>query len=269
MKYDYFEVVNRGNSIPLRVTNASQMDRYVLRNIDGLGPTDRSVSIMDGHYQGTDHRNLVMTVTVDLNPNYATGETVADIRERLYKILLGSADTTIHMRRDGVTTPLASVSGRVSDFDPSIFSKTSMVQFTIECYTPMWEAPTAVTWTPPAPTSSTVSNIAVGGSAPTGFKFEITFSADVLQWSLEHSAVDRFMITGIQAGDKYVVDTREGSRGITLTRAGVTKNAIFSLADNSKWVQLEPNIDGKDALIFSSSNFTWGPWTWKPKIWGA
>ena len=45
----------------------------------------------------------------------------------------------------------------------------------------------------------------------------------------------------LQAEDVITIDTRQGHRTATLTRAGVTTNVFNNVLSNSTWLQLEPN----------------------------
>ena len=55
----------------------------------------------------------------------------------------------------------------------------------------------------------------------------------------------------MQAGDVISLDTRQGEKGITLTRDGVTTNIINSVATGSVWMQM---ATGKNTLTLSDQN---------------
>lgn len=88
--------------------------------------------------------NRVVTLQIELNPDFAASETFSDLRDALYKLIWTSRLGDVQLQFKDGTGIVAQISGTVTKFESPQFSQKQMVQITIECEEPMLKAPTPI-----------------------------------------------------------------------------------------------------------------------------
>jgi hypothetical protein len=264
------------------IIGAAESGPFVLKSVDGLGPPDIVVrmartTLQKAAYQGKTPGLRQLILLVGLQPDWDTGQTPEELRTTLYGLLTPRYNQllTIAVMHDGVVQGYTQ--GQVSKLEPAIFSKDPAVQLTIDCD----DSYLLQDYVVQEPIQSTVGGIRAftvenEGTAPAGFRMGVILRANVgntLTLSDSNPLGQKFQIDGInwQSGDKFVVDTRSGSRGVWRGPAG---GALVSVLNNlnaavSEWIQL---YGGDNQLLLNTTAFDWEP-TYKflhqPAYWGV
>lgn len=282
MKMNLLRFVGASN-VDLPLLGAEESGPFVLKGAEGLGPPDVTVRIVrtvleGGLYQGKTAALRQIIALVGLQPNWDVGQTAEELRTELYSLLTPRYGNMVRAEviHDGVVQGYAQ--GQVSKMEPALFTKDPAVQITLDCDYPYLLGPNQVTQDPPQRDIGGIRGFDISneGSAPAGFKMGVILRAAVagsLVLSDENSAGQKIQIDGISwaPGDRFVVDTRAGSRGIWRGPAG---GALQSVLNNmnagvSEWIQL---YGGTNTLLLNTTAFDWDPayrFSHQPAFWGV
>jgi len=258
--------LNGGTDVDFPIIGALPSDTYILKAVDGLGPPDVNVIILDNVYQGRETANRQIVMRVGLNPNYGVNQTPEQLRSTLYKML--TLDYTSALRfslMDGGII-VAIVDGYISKMEVAHFAKDPEVQITIECLQPYLLAPNPTVLVPTTKATFPVVN---PGTASTWFKADFNITGTIANFTLSRNLkpLEQMKIqTTLLPGDVLSIDTRDGQKNITYTRAGKTENAVGILSIDSIWLEL---YAGLNTLKTSSAAFNWGSITFTPRYWGV
>lgn len=236
--------VGSENSFLVPITGATPKDSLLVRKITGLNPPDVTLFMGDyardgGTYQGrrVGKRNVV--ITFDLNPNPALGETVAGLREMLYKAFLDplvDADYVKLTLHDDLGR-LRYLVGYVEKFEGEIFDPETIAQISMICPDPYIRdnSETVLTNDP----GWTVVPFVYTGTAEAGFKANINITAATPVVTLENNGKKMILTRAFQLGDVIEVDTIRGERALTLTPSGGNPVSIVgNLSPESPWLQI-------------------------------
>ena len=282
MKMDMLRFIG-AKSVDFPILGADPSGPFVLKGAEGLGPTEINVRIArtvleKGLYQGKSPNLRQITVLVGLQPNWDTGQTAEELRTELYSLLTPRYGQMVRaeVRHQGVVKAYAQ--GQVSKMEPAMFTNDPAVQIVLDCDYPYLLAPDVVTQTPVQTTVGDIRAFDVinDGTAPSGFKAGFVLMANVgtsLVLSDENPLGQKIQIDGINwlAGDRFVVDTRAGSRGVWRGAGG---GALVSVLNNlngavSEWIQL---YGGDNRLLLNTTAFDWDPadnFSHQPAYWGV
>lgn len=260
--------LNGLTSVDLLKVDASPSDLYILKSVDGLGPPEVDVAIANtlnagGHYQGRRPQNRELVFLIGLNPDYSSGMTASDLRETLYGMLTPGYTDKVVIDVMDTTTVVATIIGYVSRLETVPFSKDPMVQLTMPCLQQYLEASADLYVSPASKSAPVITNV---GTAPAGFRMEITLTSGLSSWTLSDATGNKMQITyAFLTNDILKIDTRPGSRGIWVTRSSVTTNIIYALSADSIWYML---YGGANAFTTSSQAFNWTNVYYLPQYWG-
>ena len=253
--------------VDLPIVDAKPSDIYILKNAMGLGPPEVDVSIMNtlnagGFYQGRRPQPREVVLHVGLNPDYGIYQTVSDLRKSLYGMLTPGAIDNVKIELMNQETSLVYTTGYVTKLEIAPFSQTPEVQITFRCLQQYLFAPAYLYLELESTSQPVITNI---GTAPAGFHMEVIFSAAVSEWTLTDS-VGKIMRVQypFAIGEKLILDTRPGDRGIW-KNAGTVTNIIYALSADSTWHMLH---GGDNIFTTSSPGFTWGDVYYLPQYWG-
>ena len=255
-------------TVDLPIVGATPQDLYICKSVEGLGPVEVDVAIAKtrlegGVYQGRTTQNKQIVALIGLNPDYSAGQVPADLRESLYGMLSPSADDSIQFQIMNEDDVVAQTTGYVAKIEINPFSTKPEVQMTIDCTKSYFEDPDEYFLEPSDKSAVVIEN---EGTAPTGFHFEMLFTAPITGWTITHISGRKMEIDyDFLAGDLLEIDTRPGQRGIWVTRSAVRTNIIWALTSDSTWLMLH---GGANNFATSSSAFDWGDVYYKPLFWG-
>lgn len=257
------------STVNLPIVDALPTDPYILTNAEGLGPPEVDVSIQNtlnagGFYQGRRPQSREIVLRVGLNPDFGIGQTAADLRTELYGLLTPGYLDNVTVRIMDVTTVLATTVGYIKKLEIVPFNAEPEVQITIACVEQYLQAPSFLYVAPDSKSAPVIDNT---GTAPAGFRMEITFTSNVTNWTLSHASGAKMELTySFLSGDILTIDTRPGYRGIWLKRGLSTTNIIYALSADSIWFMLH---GGENTFATSSSAFNWGDVYYRPQYWGV
>jgi hypothetical protein len=251
--------------------------RYILKEVDGLGPPEVDVRLEDGHYIGREPVSREIVLRAGLNPNVAIGETAASMRIALYGLLTpGASDAMLVQMMNGPNV-VAQVLAYVKKIEPVIFSKDPEVQITMACNSPYLAAPVGTTVQPrnltAANTGWTLNNT---GTVSTGFYMELKYTSDRDSFSLYSEPADsgngpdvngpRFRVDWpFKDGDTLKIDTRKNRKSVRVVHRGDTTNIIRGLTPDSIWFQFHP---GLNTFWNEPITFDWNQVYYVPQYWG-
>lgn len=282
MKMDNLRFVG-AESVNLPIIGADPSGPFVLKGVEGLGPPEINVRMArtvleKAIYQGKSPVLRQIIAVVGLQPDWDTGQTAQELRTTLYSLLTPRYGQMVRSEIVSEGVVQAYAQGHISKLETALFTKDPAVQITLDCDYAYLLDPNQVTQTP---VQSTVGGIRAfdvlnNGTAPSGFKAGFTLMANVgssLVLSDENPLGQKMQIDGINwvAGDRFVIDTRPGSRGVWRGAGG---GALVSVLNNmnagvSEWLAL---YGGDNRLLLNTTAFDWDPeynFTHQPAYWGV
>lgn len=245
-------------ALALPILNLTPKDSLLLSKVTGLNPPNVNLFIGEysrdgGIYQGrrVESRNVVLTI--DLNPNPALGETVAGLRDLLYKTFMDpqvSADYSQLILRedDGRSRYLV---GYAETFESEIFSKETTVQISMLCPDPY------IRDLQETVLSDEFGWLTVpfeyGGTAETGFEVTINVNTATPALTLANNGRTMVVTYPFLPGDVVYFNTNRGSRQITLTRSGLQTPLFAQLSPLSRWLELHSQANSMTVYGLSPS----------------
>lgn len=267
MKFTTVRLTAGTTVINLPVRGALPTDPYQLRGLDGLVSPGNEVFLNQtqegGYYSGSRPLLLQPVITIGLNPSWATGQDVSDLRTALYVLLTQDSSPVILSLLNGATE-ICRTSGYISKFDTVPFSKEPVVQMTLESVDRYLKAPAATNLTPGSglPATGVQANLTYSGTAQTGFiaKFQVT-AASANGFKLQGAGSSyTYDPTALQANDVITINTIPGQRDVIRTRAGVDTSLIATVTSNPDWQRLTP---GANSLMVVSGSGAALPFVWQ------
>lgn len=232
------------SAIDLPVDSAILTSPFVLKSAEGLGPPDINISVSNSVDSGSSYRGLQPqprqpVLLIGYQPNYASGQTVADLRALIYGLLTPVADLPVTLAiQDASRVTIARTYGQISKIEPNIFSKDPEVQITLVCFSAYLQNWNQVIASPGTMSTNPIvlTNI---GDAPSGFNMSIKLTADRSMFSLTdpYGTALKFNYNFV-ANDVITFDTTPGSRMAKVTRAGVDTNLLPYQDPSSVWLQM-------------------------------
>lgn len=270
-------------TVDLPLLGSAPSGPFVLKSAEGLGPTEINVRMAQtvlekGLYQGKSAALRQIVVLVGLQPNWDVGQTAEELRTILYGLLTPRYGQMVRAEivHDGVVQAYAQ--GQISKMEASLFSKDPAVQITLDCDYAYLLGPDTVLQQPVQRTVGGIRafDIDNDGTAPSGFKLGLILRANVgnsLVLSDEDPRGQKIQLDGINwiAGDRLVIDTRAGSRGVWRgANGGALVSALANLNGGvSEWIQL---YGGDNTLLLNTTAFDWDPaynFSHQPAYWGV
>lgn len=285
MKFDRIWL-NGLYTLVLPIANAKHTDPYVIKGVDGLGPTEADVFIVDtaeagGVFQGRRPRNREIVMLIGLNEDYTDSEakTVEELREDIY-VYFNSA-MAIELW-DGITSKVRTT-GYVSKCEIALFAKQQALQLTIPTTSPYFEGTSQVLTIGDGLTYNTLEQFEVTfvpeGTAPTGM---------VMKFTLPNAAPNGFGISypgfgermfidrPFNAGDEILVDTRIGSRDIRLGFLDDSPTLLPFIDAYGEWAMIHKRPDPYNYVTINITDpaggyfeVEWDSIEYKPQYLGA
>lgn len=263
-----------GENIVIPIVGSTIANQFIVKNIDGLGPPPITVNMgaLAGNgsiYQGRNMPNRNPVLTIGLNPDFSSDQTVAELRDVIYQALLepawNSPEVTIILHDD--TKPDRTFSGYVESMDINQFSKSPDLVISILCpawalsgtvtLNGAWDATHGLTTTNPGTAAAGFDLVVVNGS-PSMTGFNITKVPDEIK---VFSCSETFY-----SGDALHINSVPGSRKVEVYRAGVWHNIIDSMDGNVGWPSFAP---GANTLSLDWGNMALNSCTYTSQWWGV
>jgi hypothetical protein len=264
------------DTITFRFDALNVTDPYLVKAIAGLEPVTQTVSMSDkaeegSGYQGKRPDNRQIVILLGFQPDYSIGQSVESLRRALYPMLspkLGGYVAVQLLNTD--ETEVWKTWGYVSKMPTNPFSKDPEMQITIDCTSAYFASTTdflassaqLTAWS--GKTTFDVPNI---GDATTGFEVNVTltaantffrlFTVDELNWI--------HITYNFAIGDKIYINTKMGSRAVTMTRGSTVTNMLQYFSPNTSWLQLD---GGTNTFKPNMTGYTMTRWKHTPRFWG-
>ena len=187
------------------------------------------------------NRNIVLNI-------WPSGRDVEACRLELYKVFKVSKFVHLHIetgRRD------CTIDGYVEDMPADSDSPEQQMQVSIICPDPFLIA--SAETSEDADTAGEPVTVANGGDFETGAIFEVTATGDCTGVTIANTTRDETFTVDVDmaAGDKLVLDTKQGEKALTLQHPGEDPVNIINLMDqDSEWPLLQP---GDNAVTFDAA----------------
>ena len=272
------------SNIDLNVAGASPGDRFVLKDVTGLGPTEHDVLISNtrkqgGLYQGRNAQLREVVVRIGLNPKYALNETASDLRNEIYDLLvpgeIGKKDMAYCQLFEG-SDLWGYSTGYFRRIEIVPTAKDPEVQVTMACLSAYFTGPLRIIdHRTKNKNNFYIKNI---GSAPTGFYMRLEFTQNRNppmsggsiagpSWWIQSEISGKRMsfLNPFENGDELIIDTRPGFRKVQRLRGAVTTDLISALQLDEEWFMLRK---GNNTFTTSNQRFTWKSINYYPQYVG-
>jgi len=214
------------NAFEMPILGVTPKNSLLIQKITGLNPPDRSLFIGDysqdgGIYQGRRVGNRNVVLTVNLNPNPALGETVAVLRDRLYKAFIDpqtDGDFLKMLLHDDTNRQIYLV-GYCEKFETEPFDAEAMCQISMICPDPYLRDNIDTVLT--HPTGWVQVPFTYQGTAETGFivRIYVTTATQAITLYNNGKVMQLENPAGYNVGDIIVINTIRGQRSISWTKA--------------------------------------------------
>jgi hypothetical protein len=262
--------------VALSFRDPTRLNPYNVKGITGLD-ADEIVPRFYGTPGTTAFYNMMLgkrtvVARIELNPRYQLGETPSSLRDVLYKMIASSRKGLIHLHFLNDAVVEAQISGIVRKVEVDHFTSTPEVQITIECTEPMLKAPDEVSLNVVGldPSSTNIEDLV--STAPHGFKFAITFTADTPSFLMEDPADPDWSFevtpaTGFDVGDVLYYSSEYNDKYLYIIRGGNTIHLADVIVANSVWPVMFPGAN--EFTIADGVNMDWTSITYYPTFWGV
>lgn len=255
---------------------------YVFKGATGLDAADTLPSVYSVQTSTTiKYYSLTppprdITFNLELNPDFAAGQTISSLRDALYRGVSWSRATDIHILfiNDGVVE--AALYGNVKRFESDTFAADPSVRMMITCKDPYLVDPVAIDVDPvTAYVANEITIVDEISTAPHGFKFNCTFLSDIVDYT-----TDPFLIADDDDGWAYVVyypfetgdilwfSTELGDKYLYVDRGGIITHLMDKVLPGSVLPILFP---GTNDFRFGPAtlDITMNSVTHKSTFWGV
>jgi hypothetical protein len=229
---------------------------FVLRSIDGLGPSDVDLIISStlytgSVYQGAHPHNKELILKVGYQPDYSTDQSVSDLRAQLYSLMTPRLAKPLTVEvQDAARVKVVETTGYIKKMEPNIFSQDPEIIITISCLRPHWKKWGQAIDDPGDVDLTEVFTITNPGDAPSGFEMVVVIGATQDDWSMTNLVGETFeVVYDFEAADEITIDTTPGQRSIILDNGVDIIDLLPYLSNISKWLLL----DGGENLLATNS----------------
>ena len=230
----------------LTLSLADPSNGFVVADIDGLGPVKAAIAtssfaLMDGvQFQSARREGRNLLFKIELIPDYVT-QSVEDLRWRLYDFFMTKAQVSARFILSGGLE--VDISGIVEDCQPDIFSQEPTMNVVVFCTNPDLVDITPVVIEGDTVSDTTEMLIEYPGTVETGFVLTISADRDFDELDIYMRGPDnvtRVFNFGANMLDLDVItiNTNQGSKSITITRAAVPFSALYGRSPQSAWLKL-------------------------------
>lgn len=232
---------------------------FALTDIEGLGPvkativSSRSAQLDGTKYQNSYRESRNLKVTIGLEPDFSLGQSVYDLRQRLYTFFMPKSEVEIHFQIEGME--VTRITGRVETCEPNVFSKEPEVVVTIICFDSDFLGTVPVTRSFSTSPTTAEEELMYAGTVPTGVNFEMTISHNITQFHLRNvnganEYQDMNFVGNLLAGDKILISTTPGAKSIYLQRGTSTPTSIlYGMDPNAEWLLLAPGLNRLSVIM--------------------
>lgn len=224
-------------------------DGLVIEDIQGLDPVKATLSsspraTMPGaQFQASHREPRNILLSLGLEPDYVT-QSIRSLRDNLYNFFMSG--TTVDLRFYVDDGPTVDISAIVESMETNYFASEPKVVISLMCFDPDFVDTESVEIT----TEETVDDeteflVMYDGTVQTGFTFILNVDRVLTEFSIYHRPADNVVRTldfaaALVADDIVTIETVQGSKAVTLTRASTDTSLLYAVTPQSEYHQLQP-----------------------------
>jgi hypothetical protein len=240
------EVTNaRGNVLSLQLEEDD--GPYQVADIDGLDPgkatlvSTTSAGEEGATYQSGKRPPRNIKLKLELDPDFDP-KSYEDLRDDLYTWFMPKAQISMrYFMTSGLSVDIAGV---VESMDSPLFTDDPDVNVSIMCFKPDFIDNRLVSIEGFSVDDTTNMEIDYPGSVEAGTVVTINFNRSVSDFTIyntdEGGQLQKLDFSGsLINGDKLVISSLRGNKGITLTRAMASSSYLYGRSSQSSWISLE------------------------------
>lgn len=253
----YSDPQNATPAVECDLENTSVNDPIVLESISGLSSTEATLFTGDfardgGYYQGRriGKRNVVFNFL--LREDYAADYTVADIREKMYRLFHQGKGDAVHVRLhdDRPARSVRRFNCYVERIEGDMFVKGNKLQVSAIMLDPFIEG---TQYLYNNATGTNLMSMTYDGTAPVGFLTRIKIIGGNDHLRLRLNGKDFTLINpifgGFKLNDIITIDSRRGFRQVLLNNVSIAGMRTPA----SQWQYLDPGDAGSNAFQLVNS----------------
>lgn len=257
-------------------------DKFYLRSSFGLDP-DQIFPRYSG--QGTSsgkkwyhfsRKAREVSLRVVLNPNYLLSESYSEIRDELYRSISANRSGLLDLVFYDEGAAVMKLTGFITKFEVPYSSETPELQLTLTCEDPMFKSVGRIYYDGSEINPGSEVIVSAGdATAPSGFCFQVTFTASTASFVMQDKVSDPDAIFSVtpdsdfDVGDKlyfcseykakqlYMLDASNGNEKIHL---------VDAIDPGSTWPLLYPGMN--TFFLADSANFDWDFVEFSKLYWG-
>lgn len=239
-----------GLGMLLTLTLGDASNGYAVEDVGGLDPVKSTISsstfanLPGGKIQASRREMRNILIKLKLEPNFAVGQTVRQLRTHLYSFFITDIDVSLRIYMDdGLTVDTA---GRVETCEAPLFTDEPRMNISIVCEDPDFiELEPIVVDDQLTVEDLDEFTITYEGSVPTGIQFVLNLDRSLTEFTIYQRPPDNILRTldfaaALVDNDVLTINTVPGNKYITLTRTGVDSSLLYGMSPQSKWVTLMP-----------------------------
>jgi hypothetical protein len=241
-------VTRRGTTLSLDVF---ENDSGYQVMVEGLDPVKAEFSSspyvgMDGEdFQSARLGSRQIKLHFDLVPDFVT-ETFATLRRKLYDYLMPKSTVKLRFYLD--TGLYLDIDGVVESHSSPMIKEDPEVEVILICFQPDLVDPNMVTFNGSTVSTSTITNINYPGSVDVGVVLTMHVNRNLAGFTM-YNSIEEGTLSQLDFsyplvnGDQLVISSLRGSKGITLTRSGVSSSLLYGRSAQSTWIEFSRGIN--------------------------
>jgi hypothetical protein len=240
---------SRGNVLSLLMEEDE--GGYQVADIDGLGPVKATLvstsnAGVDGEiFQSAKRPARNIKIKLDLDPDFDSKD-YTELRNDLYAWFMPKARISMRWYLD--TGLYLDIEGIVEDMVPKMFDSDPDVTISIMCYQPDFVDARMVSLDGFTVDDETNTEIDYPGTVEAGTVLTINFNRAATEFTIYNTdeSGQRYQLDysgTILNGDKIVISSLRGNKGLTLTRAGISSSVLYNRSPQSSWVELTEGLN--------------------------
>lgn len=253
-------------SLTLPVLRSTPEHPFIAKRIDGLGPVDAEFAYADQAFRDgavvanskVGARNLILYL--GLNQTHINPEPLESARRDLYRHISPKMQVDLEFRFDVVGGQSLRLKGIIEKMEPGIFQKEFLMQVSILCPQPYYEALSQIT-VPRTVTGGVQDRpwVSNWGDAPTGFEYECTWTdattaatltfgnSNVASDNWSQMTLSRSLLNGttIPTGSALRFSTVPGNKYLDFKiPGGAWRTALHAIQSGSLNIEVGPHVPG-------------------------
>lgn len=241
-------VTRRGTTLSLDVF---ENDSGYQVEVEGLDPVKAELSsspqvgVAGEEYQSSRRGKRQVKLIFDLEPDFVS-HTYATLRRNLYNYLMPQSSVRLRCYLD--TGLYLDIEAVVEDHSSPMNKEDPKVEVILVCFQPDLVDPNAVEIDSSTVSDSTNTELIYPGSIPTGIVVAVHVNRNVSGFTI-YNSIEEGVLSQLDFdyalinGDELVVSSLEGSKGINLTRSGVTTSVLYGRSAQSKWIEFFTGVN--------------------------